>query len=324
VKTLPSSSGTAMHRLRFEVEDSGIGINSEDIEKIFLPFEQVGSVTKQSEGTGLGLAISQKIVEMMGGTLQATSKLNEGTIFWFEVELRETTNWLRADKPFSLPEKVIGFEGEKRKVLVVDDRWQNSSVIVNLLEPVGFEVTEAENGQEGLAKAIAWQPDVIISDLAMPVMDGYEMIEQLRQSSEISPNVIVIVSSANVFESDRTKSLNAGANDFLPKPIQAQSLLQKLQQHLNLEWIYEQQPELSPKPEESVLNAEVAEIVVPSAEDIARLYDLSRKGLINDLLQEIQRLETANTKFLPFGENIRQLAKGFKLKQIRSFIEQYL
>ncbi|MEY4518241.1 MAG: hypothetical protein RLZZ499_840, partial [Cyanobacteriota bacterium] len=176
----------------------------------------------------------------------------------------------------------------------------------------------------GLAKAIAWQPDVIISDLAMPVMDGYEMIEQLRQSSEISPNVIVIVSSANVFESDRTKSLNAGANDFLPKPIQAQSLLQKLQQHLNLEWIYEQQPELSAKPEESVLNVEVAEIVVPSSEDIARLYDLSRKGLINDLLQEIQRLETEDTKFLPFGQNIRQLAKGFKLKQIRSFIEQYL
>ncbi|MFM2314729.1 MAG: hypothetical protein RLZZ04_4005 [Cyanobacteriota bacterium] len=324
VKTLPSFSGTEIQRLRFEVEDSGIGINPEDIEKIFLPFEQVGSVKKQSEGTGLGLAISQKIVEMMGGTLQAISKLNEGTIFWFEVELRETTNWLRADKPLSLPEKVIGFEGEKRKVLVVDDRWQNSSVIVNLLEPVGFEVAEAENGQEGLVKAIAWQPDVIISDLAMPVMDGYEMIEQLRQSSEISPNVIVIVSSANVFESDRTKSLNAGANDFLPKPIQAPSLLQKLQQHLNLEWIYEQQPELSAKPEESVLNAEVAEIVVPSSEDMAKLYDLSRKGLINDLLQEIQRLETEDTKFLPFGENIRQLAKGFKLKQIRSFIEQYL
>ncbi|MGL5833938.1 MAG: ATP-binding protein, partial [Waterburya sp.] len=146
VTTLPSFSGSAIRRLRFEVEDSGIGINPEDIEKIFLPFEQVGSVKKQSEGTGLGLAISQKIVEMMGGTLQATSKLNEGTIFWFEVELRETTNWLRTEKPFSLPEKVIGFEGEKRKVLVVDDRWQNSSVIVHLLEPVGFELMEAENG----------------------------------------------------------------------------------------------------------------------------------------------------------------------------------
>jgi signal transduction histidine kinase/FixJ family two-component response regulator len=324
VKTLPSLSGKEMHRLRFEVEDSGIGINPEDIEKIFLPFEQVGSVKKQSEGTGLGLAISQKIVEMMGGKLQATSKPNEGTIFWFEVELRETTNWLRQEKPASLPGKMIGFEGEKRKVLVVDDRWQNSSVIVNLLEPVGFEVTEAENGQEGLAKAIAWQPDVIISDLAMPVMDGYEMIEQLRQSSEISPNVIVIVSSANVFESDRLKSLNAGANDFLPKPIQAQSLLQKLEQHLNLEWIYEQQPELSTKSEELTLKTETVEIVAPSAEAIARLYDLSRKGLINDLLQEIQRLETEDAKFLPFGENIRQLAKGFKLKQIRAFIEQYL
>jgi signal transduction histidine kinase/FixJ family two-component response regulator len=324
VKSEPSLSEKEMHRLRFEVEDSGIGMNPEDIEKIFLPFEQVGSVKKQSEGTGLGLAISQKIVEMMGGTIQATSKLNEGTVFWFIVELRETTNWLRTAKASSLQGKVIGFEGEKRKVLVVDDRWQNSSVIVNLLEPVGFEVTEAENGQEGLAKAIAWQPDVIISDLAMPVMDGYEMIKELRQSSEISPDVIVIVSSANVFESDRAKSLNAGANDFLPKPIQAQILLHKLQQHLNLEWIYEKQPQLSTKIEEPVLAVNNSKIVIPSAEDVALLYDLSRKGLINDLLQEIQRIETADAKFLPFGQNIRELAKGFKLKQIKLFIEQYL
>ena len=324
VKSEPSSSETEMHRLRFEVEDSGIGINPEDIEKIFLPFEQVGSVKKQSEGTGLGLAISQKIVEMMGGALQAKSKLNEGTVFWFEVELRETTSWLKTAQAFSMPGKVIGFEGEKRKVLVVDDRWENSSVVVNLLEPVGFELMEAENGQEGLAKAIAWQPDVIISDLAMPVMDGYEMIKELRQSSEISPDVIVIVSSANVFESDRTKSLNAGANDFLPKPIQAEILLQKLQHHLNLEWIYEKQPELSTKPEDPILTLDTTEIVVPSPEDVALLHDLSRKGLINDLLQEIERIETLDAKFLSFGQNIRELAKGFKLKQIRSFIEQYL
>jgi signal transduction histidine kinase/DNA-binding NarL/FixJ family response regulator len=324
VKSEPSPSKTEMHRLRFEVEDSGIGMNPEDIEKIFLPFEQVGSVKKQSEGTGLGLAISQKIVEMMGGTLEATSKLNEGTVFWFIVELRETTSWLKTAQAFSMRGKVIGFEGEKRKVLVVDDRWENSSVVVNLLEPVGFELMEAANGQEGLAKAISWQPDVIISDLAMPVMDGYEMIKELRLSSEISPDVIVIVSSANVFESDRAKSLNAGANDFLPKPIQAESLLQKLQQHLNLEWIYEKNPELSTKPEEPIFTVDTTEIVAPSSEDVALLYDLSRKGLINDLLQEIQRIETLDAKFLPFAQKIRESAKGFKLKQIRSFIEQYL
>jgi signal transduction histidine kinase/FixJ family two-component response regulator len=312
--------------IRFQIQDTGIGMSKEQLTKIFLPFEQVGSVSKQKEGTGLGLTISSQIVEMMGSELKVTSELNQGSIFWFDINLQEVVANAKIPQLDRLTDikAITGLKGIRSKILVVDAYWENRSVVINLLEPLGFSMLEAENGQEGCSKAIAWQPDVIISDLAMPVMDGYEMIEQLRQSSEISPNVIVIVSSANVFESDRTKSLNAGANDFLPKPIQAQSLLQKLQQHLNLEWIYEQQPEVSTKPEESVLNAETAEMVVPSSEDIALLYDLSRKGLINDLLQEIQRLETEDIKFLAFGENIRQLAKGFKLKQIRSFIEQYL
>lgn len=306
--------------IRFCIQDTGVGMDREQLTKIFLPFEQVGCVSKQTEGTGLGLTISHQIVEMMGSQLKVTSELNKGSTFWFDVNLKEVAVSSTNSQFCQLTNMnaITGFKGIKSKILVVDAHWENRSVIVHLLEPLGFIMLEAENGREGLDKIREWQPDVVITDLAMPVMDGYEMIEQLRQSSEISPDVIVIVSSANVFESDRTKSLNVGANDFLPKPIQAQSLLKKLQQHLNLEWIYEQQSELS------VLNAAIAEIVVPSSEDIAKLYDLSRKGLINDLLQEIQRLETEDTKFLPFGQNIRQLAKGFKLKQIRSFIEQYL
>lgn len=323
-----SSSDSTKHKIRFEVEDSGIGMNPEDIEKIFLPFEQVGSVKKQAEGTGLGLAISQKIVGMMGGNLEATSQLNQGTTFWFEIELKETSQWQETSFVNGLKGKVIGFEGARRKILVVDDRWENSSVVVNLLEPFGFEMMEAENGEEGLTKAIEWQPDLIITDLAMPIMDGHEMLAQLRQSVEISSDLVVIVSSASVFESDRQKSMQAGANDFLPKPIQKEVLLQSLQKHLNLEWIYEEQAESSQQVDASVTKTtEVTpeiKIIPPSAEDVALLHDLSRKGLINDLLKEIERIEELDPKFMPFGQKLEELAKGFKLRQLKSFIEQYL
>lgn len=311
------------HPIRFTVEDSGIGMNPEDAEKIFLPFEQVGSVKKQAEGTGLGLAISQKIVGMMGGTLEVTSQPEVGTTFWFEVELPETTQWNESGNGASL-QKIVGYEGTKRKILVVDDRWENTSVVANLLEPLGFEMLEAENGQEGLTKALEWQPDLIVTDLSMPVMDGHEMLAQLRQSPAISNELVVIVSSASVFESDRQNSLQAGANDFLPKPIQKDILLQSLQKYLNLEWVYEQQTDKTLTEENTVRATQGNEIIPPPAEEIAVLHDLSKKGLINDLLKEIERIEQTEPKFQPFSREIKNLAKGFKLRQIKTFIEQYL
>ena len=314
-----SSAESTVRRIRFAVEDSGIGMNPEDAEKIFLPFEQVGSVKKQAEGTGLGLAISQKIVSMMGGTLEVTSQPNIGTTFWFEVEFPETTQW---EDAASNLRKIVGYKGVKRKILVVDDRWENSSVVVNLLEPLGFEMLEAENGQDGLNKALEWQPDLIITDLSMPMMDGHEMLTQLRQSPSISDELIVIVSSASVFESDRQKSLQAGANDFLPKPIQKATLLQSLEKHLNLEW-YEQHTEKTTVDDVTSGDLEV-EIIPPSAEEMTLLHDLSRKGLINDLLKEIERIENSEPKIEPFARKVKDLAKGFKIRQIKSFIEHYL
>ena len=316
-----SSAESTVRRIRFAVEDSGIGMNPDDVKKIFLPFEQVGSVKKQAEGTGLGLAISQKIVEMMGGILTVNSQPDLGTTFWFEVDLPETTQWEDATSEL---QKIIGYEGAKRKILVVDDRWENTSVVVNLLEPLGFEMLEAENGQDGLNKALEWQPDLIITDLSMPMMDGHEMLAQLRQSPSISNELIVIVSSASVFESDRQRSLQAGANDFLPKPIQKETLLQSLEKHLNLEWIYEQQTKKVAMVDRATSSDLEAEIIPPSAEEISALHDLSRKGLINDLLKEIERIENSEPKFEPFARKVKDLAKGFKIRQIKSFIEQYL
>ncbi|MGL5806646.1 MAG: ATP-binding protein [Xenococcaceae cyanobacterium] len=312
----------SLHRIRFQVSDSGIGMSQEDLKKIFLPFEQVGNIQKKAEGTGLGLAISSNIVEMMGGNLQVNSRVNEGSVFWFEIELTETTAWAETAKLLD-SKLIVGFKGNPKKILVVDDRPENRAVFVQLIKPLGFETNEAEDGQQGLKVAASWQPDLIITDVAMPVMDGYEMIEQLRLSPQLK-DIPAIVSSASVFASDKQKSLNSGANDFLPKPIQVESLLEILRKHLQLEWVYEEQ-ELKDSQETAIVTSNAStELVFPEAEDMNLLQDLIRKGLINNLLKEIDRIEKLDNRFVPFTQKIRQLARSYQLKQLRTFIEECL
>jgi CheY-like chemotaxis protein len=311
-----------IHHICFQVEDTGVGISQKNLERVFLPFEQVGNVQKQSEGTGLGLAISKKITEMMGGSLNVKSSLDKGSIFWFEVDILESREWSGVSKQSSSG-PVVGIEGRKRKILIVDDRWENRSVIVNLLEPIGFEVIEAQNGQEGLDKTFKFEPDLIISDLTMPIMDGHEMIYRLRQNPQFK-EMAVIISSASVFESDKQKSLEAGANDFLPKPIQAGDLLSSLQKILELTWIYEPQNQKSEKLQMESSAISCLGLTLPSQIELSLLYELTRKGLAHNLSQELDRLEQQNPQMKSFINEVRPLVKRFELKKVRSFLKQYL
>ncbi|MBW4671374.1 MAG: response regulator [Cyanomargarita calcarea GSE-NOS-MK-12-04C] len=302
-------------KIRFQIEDTGVGMSPEQLEKIFLPFEQVGNTKKQLEGIGLGLAISQKIVSLMNSTLEVKSKLSEGSVFNFDVELLRATDWSQASR-ISIQGTIIGFKGRKRKILVVDNRWENRSVVVNLLKPIGFEVMEASNGQEGLDKTVEFQPDLIITDLMMSVMDGFEMLKHLRHSPEFK-DLPAIASSASVFDTDQYKSLDAGANEFLPKPIDAERLFRMLRVYLKLEWIYQQK-------EETRGEVSSTEMIPPAVDELIKLYDLTRKGLINELQKQCDRLEKSDANLIPFTQQLRQLSKTFQLKKIRTFLEKYL
>ncbi|MEH2436014.1 MAG: ATP-binding protein [Nostoc sp.] len=313
---------TATYQIRFEVEDTGVGISPTGLKKIFQPFEQVGDVKKQGEGTGLGLAISQQIVSLMGSTLNVDSQLGKGSTFWFEVELPEAEEW-KASVRTTKQGKIVGFEGSKRQVLVVDDRWENRSVLVSLLEPLGFAVIDVSNGREGLEKAQEIHPDLIITDLMMPEMDGYEMLRQLRQIPELK-DVPAIASSASVFESNQNESITAGANTFLPKPVEASALLKLLEKYLNLTWIYEHQsiPEPLNLPETSSSTSN--EIIPPPDEVLSQLYTLGLQGRLMAIEQQLKTLEKADRQYQPFVKAIRQYADNFQTEKIRTFIEQYL
>ncbi|MEO1792674.1 MAG: ATP-binding protein, partial [Cyanobacteria bacterium J06629_19] len=144
-------------RFRFQVQDTGVGMSPQQLNKIFKPFEQVGDTKKQSEGTGLGLPISQKIVALMGSELQVNSETGSGSAFWFDVELpiSQQPQAAIAQHPEG---KITGYEGAQRRILVVDDGWENQSVVVNLLQPLGFDVRAASNGKEGVAVAAEFVP----------------------------------------------------------------------------------------------------------------------------------------------------------------------
>ncbi len=317
---------TTNNKIRFQVEDTGIGMTSEQLEKIFLPFEQVGDSSRRSEGTGLGLAISQKIVAMMGSKIFVESTPGVGSTFWFDLDMPEVSIPIEEMRVISM-DNIIGYQGEKRKILVVDDRWENCAVITKMLEPLGFELVEASNGQEGLEKAIEVQPHLIIADLMMPVMDGFEMTKQLRQLPEFQTTT-VIATSASVFEVYQQKSRESGCDDFLPKPIQAEELFKTIEESLDLIWIFDDNPNPSSQnledksnPSTQVMSTEMA---IPPSHELITLYKAAQIGDITVVKHAAIRFKQLAAEYIPFATRILELAQEFDTEKIMQLIEPHL
>jgi PAS domain S-box-containing protein len=331
-------------KIRFQVEDTGIGIAPHDLDKIFLPFQQAGEQNAQIEGTGLGLSITKKLVEMMGGELHVNSTLHHGSTFWFALELPDVSNLIKSEEHEQ--RVIIGYETSnllKRgcilesdeplsqshlMILVIDDKWENRSVLVNLLTPLGFDVIEAGDGKEGLDKVRENRPDLILTDLVMPKMDGFELIRKIRKFSEFK-ELPIIATSASVFELASEHSMEAGSNDFLVKPIRAEVLLDKIREHLGITWIYENETllesdvEVVPENLDSE-NEDLAQLVGPKSEQAAALLDLAMMGDIGGILEQLEQLEQSNQQLMPFCQQIRQLAKAFDEEKICQLVEQYI
>lgn len=306
------------NQIRYQIEDTGVGMAPDQIQKIFLPFEQIGSSEKQIEGTGLGLAISHKVVSLMGATINVESQLSVGSTFWFDLEWTEAKEWTNSYSD-NQQRTVIGFSSEKRKILIVDDRWENRSVLVNLLQPIGFEVLEATNGEEGIEKAIQEKPDLIITDLAMPVMDGFAMTKHLRELQEFK-NALIIASSASVFDFHRHEAVLAGCNDFLPKPVHTEELFSQLQNHLQLRWIYESDEKLSA----SSTLTETTVMEIPPASALTTLYEAAQRCDIADIQNAISEIKRLDNKYKAFADKVILLADEFEMEAIVSLINIYI
>lgn len=173
-------------------------MNPEELAKIFHPFKQVGEHKNRTEGTGLGLAITRQLVHLMKGIIQVESEPNQGSTFWFEIPVAIASCGMINDSIESESDEIVGYKGKRRQILAIDDQLENRMVLLNLLSPLGFEMSLAENGEEGLEKAKTIQPDLILLDLVMPVMTGFEMIQKSRQITAIKDVPIVVVSACSM------------------------------------------------------------------------------------------------------------------------------
>ncbi|MEM8506145.1 MAG: ATP-binding protein, partial [Cyanobacteria bacterium P01_D01_bin.1] len=302
--------------LLFQIIDTGVGIAEADLTKLFEAFEQVGDQRKQSEGTGLGLAISQRIVQLMGSQIQVTSTLNQGSEFCFTVGLPLVSDWSQQTANQQLG-GIVGYEGDRRQILVIDDRWENRSVVKNLLEPLGFAICEAENGQTGLEKLRSQQPDLVITDLAMPVMDGFEFLKQVRNSDDLQASRI-IVSSASVGQQDQQMALDAGGDDFLSKPIDARLLFQAVETHLDLDWRYAVQDLQTSSDDRPT------ELVLPPHSVLSQLLETARTTNMKALRTQIEDLVSANPAYGPFAQPILRFSQQFMAEEIEALLTEHL
>ncbi len=311
--TFTVSFNQSTNKLQFQVQDTGVGMTPEQLGKIFQPFEQVGDKKRQSEGTGLGLAISKKIVDLMGSQIQVTSQPGLGSTFWFEIPVVEAEG-LTSHLTRGKAGQIVGYKGPQRYILIVDDHWENRSVLTTVLQPLGFEASEASNGQEALERLSQNRFDLMITDLAMPVMDGFELMKHIRAGD--FKDIKIIVSSASVSGFDQNQSIEAGGDSFVAKPVDIEELLTHIQQHLNLEWEYMDGADSTEK-------ASSAEITPPPLEQMQVLWELARRGQIQDILEQAREL-SRDPMYVSFAQRVQRLAQEFNIKALREFLRTYL
>ncbi len=299
----------------FKIIDSGIGIAKEELENIFLPFQQAGDKNSKEQGTGLGLSITKKLIDRMGGKLHVDSVLGQGSTFWVELELPVISTMVEEAKSIETPQ-VIGYKNSENplQILVVDDNWENRAILQNLLEPLDFKIITAVNGIEGVKLASEHQPDLILMDLVMPEMDGFDATREIRNITALKETPI-IAASASVFEEHRQLSLDVGCNQFLDKPIRESELLDVLKRFLNVEWIYEKLQDIN------IEATEEQPLVMLSTEQATNLMTLAKSGNIKGIINFAKQLDSEPT---PMANKITDLAKSFDINGLRHLAQEML
>jgi CheY-like chemotaxis protein len=322
--TAADGTGNPDSHFRFEVADTGIGVAPEQLEEIFQPFRRVDE-QNYFEGTGLGLPISRKLAELMGGEVLVQSRPGQGSVFWLDVRLANVADWIEPGQGLD----IAGYEGHRRKILVVDDNRDNRGVLVSLLTPLGFEVAEAIDGPDGLRQAHEFQPDLILLDLVMPSLSGLDVARQIRQSPTLS-EVLIIAVSASAFGITRQQSLAAGCNDFLAKPVDVALVLDMLQRYLQLAWVYDETRSRGAEefggtlPSAPLLPSPTASLIGPPPGEAALLFELALMGDVGEIRARVNRLEQADDRLAPFATVVRHLAKTFEMEKICDLVKLYM
>ncbi len=324
------ASGTEQKvNLRFTVEDSGIGINPKQLDKIFLPFEQIAKAYDQIEGTGLGLSISRQIIQMMHSELHVKSPLpissaerrsGDGSIFWFDLSVPVVDIPHRVLSPSG--SDIIGYKGDRKIILVVDDQLYNSMLLNDFLVALGFTVVIANDGQQAMVDTLEYHPDLILMDLVMPGMSGLEVTKNIRELNDSAINSTPIIAvSANVLETSRQKCLESGCQAFLEKPVDLQKLLDLVKSHLQLEWVHRKNRSIID--EQNIAKTD-DDVIPPPPEELETLLELAMFGNMQKIVTWTEHITVKDGKYAPFAYRIRDLAKSYEDREILTMVKHYL
>jgi CheY-like chemotaxis protein len=304
--------------IRFEIEDTGPGIDSDSIKEIFLPFHQVGDPAKQKEGTGLGLAISQRIIRMMGAEIHVNSKINKGSFFWFELSF-PAVSWRRNNLMQDESKTIIGYKGNRLTVQIVDDKSENREVLKDILSPLGFDIMEAGSGTDAIEQAKTRRPNIVLLDVNMPDMDGYETAQCFRRN-KLFDRVRLVAVCDTLTEDNQTMCQQSGFNGHTLKPVHINHLLSTIQEQTSLKWIYEEDTSLKPEKQEEKKQA----FITPPLEILNSLYRLSKQGDLIEIQQQAKKMMQDTPEWTPFCEQLIDYASKFMVNRLKSYIEKHL
>ncbi|KOP26985.1 histidine kinase [Hapalosiphon sp. MRB220] len=329
--------------LIFEIEDTGSGISAEEINNLFEAFVQTDTGRRSQEGTGLGLAISRKFVQLMGGDITVNSVLGQGSLFAFHIRIKLAQIKQQPKELSSQRVKCLAPDQPIYRLLIVEDNQDHRQFLIKLLRPLGFEIQQAENGQQGIAMWENWHPHIIFMDMQMPVMDGYEATREIktRERKDAQHNrydnvdnknipsssnshfctssfhTKIIALTAYAFEEQRQVMISAGCDDFISKPFREEEIFDQLTKHLGVRYIYS----------ESIVEQNNAvrcrrltceDLKVMPDTWIQKLYTAAKECNDESIFQLLAEIPT---KYPNLIEVLRQITYNFRFEEIIEITE---
>ena len=296
----------------FEVEDTGIGIPAADHKRIFEPFERGERAgTYSTAGIGLGLTITKLLTEIMGGEIGLTSRPGEGPTFRVRLMLSEVTNPSRLG-PIQ-HRRIVGYAGPRRTILVADDDAAHRDLMHELLVPLGFTVLSAADGIAALDMVRQWDPDVLLLDISMPGLNGWEVVRLVRDEGFARLKIVMISANAGEIREGLAARQH---DDQVAKPVHLRGLLEKLEKLLELQWIGEGEPAPDADPARPA-----APLRPPSARHLDDLMKLGEIGYVRGIKAKLTEIEAAGPEHGAFVAHLRDLMETFDLKQYMAVLE---
>jgi signal transduction histidine kinase/CheY-like chemotaxis protein len=296
----------------FVVRDTGIGIAEADLERVFMPFERIENPAGPwVPGTGLGLTITRLMIEVMGGEIAVTSRLGAGSRFMVRLHLPSAPaphEAVRARRP------VTGYAGPRLDVLVVDDQPSHRRLIEDLLGPLGFTVRTAPDGASCLAAAARHAPDLVLLDITMPGMTGWEVARRLREELTLSGAIIMI--SADAAEQPSVAPEHCDHDDYVVKPIDVAVLLDKIGRACGLTWTHDDAPPPPPAPREPTR--------LPDRADLETLRSLARIGYVRALADKVEEIARRQPAARPFLDRLSDRVADMDLDTFTTLVETAL